>query len=139
MSNVTQLKQPSATIQLYMSPAMQTEFRNILNAMKAEAQEQMQIAGAEEPENENLPDSLDIASKQETITIQMRRLERNALMIRKIHQSLVRIENDEYGYCDDCGGEIGTERLHARPTATLCIACKEAAEKAEHQFKKRAA
>ena len=45
------------------------------------------------------------------------------------------IDNNDYGYCEACGVEIGIKRLEARPTATLCIDCKtldEIKEKQEH-------
>ena len=44
-----------------------------------------------------------------------------------------RIDKDDYGFCDQCGVEIGIRRLEARPTATLCIDCKTLAEIRERQ------
>ena len=49
-------------------------------------------------------------------------------MIKKIDSTLDRLQNDDYGYCDACGIEIGIQRLEARPTATMCIDCKTLAE-----------
>ena len=48
-------------------------------------------------------------------------------------KTLDRIEDDDYGFCDSCGVEIGVRRLEARPTATLCIDCKTLAEIKERQ------
>ena len=53
---------------------------------------------------------------------------------KKIREALQRIEDDEYGYCDACGIEIGVKRLEARPTATECIDCKTLAEIKEKQL-----
>ncbi len=46
-----------------------------------------------------------------------------------IEQALERIENNTYGYCHECGEEIGRERLEAVPHARLCISCKSKEEK----------
>lgn len=58
---------------------------------------------------------------------------------RKIQHALEKIEEGSFGECEECGAEISDERLLARPTATLCIHCKEEQELAEGQipYKKR--
>ena len=45
-------------------------------------------------------------------------------MIRKIDGAINNLDDQEYGYCEACGVEIGVKRLEARPTANLCIDCK---------------
>ena len=52
----------------------------------------------------------------------------------KIEKTLKRIEDDDFGFCDTCGIEIGIRRLEARPTADLCIECKTLAEIKERQM-----
>ena len=54
------------------------------------------------------------------------RLRRQKLL--QIEAALKRIENDEYGYCGECGEEIAAGRLDADPTAVLCIQCASALE-----------
>ena len=56
---------------------------------------------------------------------------REAHLIKKIDESLAKIENRTYGICDECGEEISLGRLEARPVAPLCITCKEEQEKLE--------
>ena len=56
-----------------------------------------------------------------------------ALSTQVLDQTLQRIEDDDYGFCDSCGVEIGIRRLEARPTATLCIDCETLAEIKEKQ------
>jgi len=51
--------------------------------------------------------------------------------IKKLNKALERFESDEYGQCTDCDCDIKYERLLARPTAELCITCKDEAEKEE--------
>jgi DnaK suppressor protein len=55
-------------------------------------------------------------------------------LIKKIEKTLKRIEDDDFGFCDTCGIEIGVRRLEARPTADLCIDCKTMAEIKEKQL-----
>ena len=50
-----------------------------------------------------------------------------------IDEALRRIKDKTYGKCQECGGDISTERLKAVPHARLCIACKEAEESAKHK------
>lgn len=56
---------------------------------------------------------------------------RDALKVRlvEVNKALIRLENDEdYGFCEECGEEIGTGRLEARPEAVNCIHCSRVAE-----------
>ena len=54
--------------------------------------------------------------------------ERRAQMLRRIDAALVRVENDEYGMCQECGEPINPKRLEFDPTVTLCIDCASSAE-----------
>ena len=84
-------------------------------------------------ESGNLPDPNDRATQEEEFTFELRTRDRERKLIRKIDSTLKTIDNGEYGYCDECGVEIGIRRLEARPTATLCIDCKTLAEIKEKQ------
>ncbi|MGE5386748.1 MAG: TraR/DksA C4-type zinc finger protein, partial [Betaproteobacteria bacterium] len=65
-----------------------------------------------------------------------RNRDRERKLIKKIEETLARIDAGDYGFCDKCGVEIGTKRLEARPTATLCIDCKTLEELKEKQMAK---
>lgn len=112
---------------------MQNTFREIL----AKTRNDLIAEPIIEIENGPMPDESDIASMQEAAVLEMRRRERDAILLKKINKSLLKLESGEYGYCDDCGCEIGVDCLQARPTADLCITCKTIAEQKETQFKKR--
>jgi len=56
-------------------------------------------------------------------------LRRKALYLNQIDSALKKIKSGDYGYCLECGDDINLKRLEARPTATLCIVCKEAKER----------
>ena len=58
------------------------------------------------------------------MALELRNRDRERKLIKKIEETIGRIDAGEYGYCDSCGVEIGLKRLEARPTATLCIDCK---------------
>ena len=81
--------------------------------------------------SEKLIESYEAASLITDQNMITKLLRRKALYLRKIDAALERIKNDEYGDCEVCGEEINPKRLEARPTATYCIACKEAEEKNE--------
>ena len=81
-------------------------------------------------------DPNDRASQESDIALELRNRDRERKLIKKIDESIAHIDAGEYGYCDSCGVEIGLKRLEARPTATLCIDCKELEERREKQMAK---
>jgi len=82
----------------------------------------------------NYPDPIDRASQEEEFSLELRVRDRERKLLRKIEEALNRISDLDYGYCDDCGAEIGVRRLEARPTATQCIECKTVSEIREKQI-----
>ena len=70
------------------------------------------------------------------MSLELRNRDRERKLIKKIDETIVKIDAGEYGYCDSCGVEIGLKRLEARPTATLCIDCKTLDELREKQVAK---
>jgi DnaK suppressor protein len=81
----------------------------------------------------NFPDPSDRASQEEEFSIELRTRDRERKLIKKIEDALERLKNEDFGYCEACGIEIGLKRLEARPTATLCIDCKTLSEIKERQ------
>jgi DnaK suppressor protein len=81
----------------------------------------------------NFADPNDRATQEEEFALELRARDRERKLIKKISDSLTRLESDDYGYCVVCGVEIGIRRLEARPTATLCIDCKTLDEIREKQ------
>ena len=70
------------------------------------------------------------------MALELRNRDRERKLIKKIDETLGKINEHEYGYCNGCGIEIGLKRLEARPTATLCIDCKTLDEMRERQVAK---
>src|SRR5258708_19567132 len=81
-------------------------------------------------------DPNDRARKESDIAVELRNRDRERKLIKKIDETIARIDKDDYGYCENCGIEIGLKRLEARPTATLCIDCKTLDELREKQVAK---
>lgn len=76
-------------------------------------------------------DEIDQATTDIEQSMRMRLLNRETLYIKKIEEALKRIEEGTFGECEDCGEDIEVRRLEARPTATLCVSCKEEEERRE--------
>ncbi len=113
----------------YMSDQQKDHFRGILNAWKAELMGEVdRTVSHMKDEASNFPDPADRATQEEEFSLELRTRDRERKLIKKIDKTFELIENDDYGYCDSCGIEIGIRRLEARPTATECIDCKTLAE-----------
>lgn len=82
-------------------------------------------------DQEECSDDVDHANADLSNFQRLRFRTRENLYEKKIDEALKRMENNEYGFCKDCGNVIGFSRLMARPTADLCIQCKEEAERDE--------
>jgi len=78
-----------------------------------------------------LADTIDRSTVETERSFMLRLRERERKLINKIDEALSRLNKDEFGQCEECGDNIGLERLKARPVATLCINCKEDEEKRE--------
>jgi DnaK suppressor protein len=82
----------------------------------------------------NYADPNDRASQEEEFSLELRARDRERKLVKKISQTIELIDADDYGFCEECGIEIGIRRLEARPTATMCIDCKTLAEIKERQI-----
>ena len=82
----------------------------------------------------NDPDPADRATQEEEFSLELRTRDRERRLIKKIDKTIDLIDQDDYGFCESCGIEIGIQRLEARPTATQCIDCKLLSEIKERQI-----
>lgn len=80
-----------------------------------------------------LADPTDRASLESDRNFLLRMRDRERKLLGKIDEAFARIQEGTYGRCEECGGEIGLERLKARPVTTLCIECKSEQEARERQ------
>lgn len=82
-------------------------------------------------QNTNVPDPNDRASIESDRSFELRIRDRERKLLSKIDEALDRIEDGEYGICEECGCDINIKRLEARPVTTLCIDCKTLQEQKE--------
>ena len=119
----------------YMSEAMRAHFTDILNKWKLELMQEVdRTVHHMQDEAANFPDPVDRAAQEEEFALELRARDRERKLIKKIEKTLKKVEDEDFGYCDSCGVEIGIRRLEARPTADLCIDCKTLAEIREKQM-----
>ncbi len=118
----------------YMNEAQRDHFKDILKKWKSALMEEVdRTVSHMKDEAANFPDPADRATQEEEFSLELRTRDRERKLIKKIDSTIERIEQDDYGFCDACGVEIGIKRLEARPTASLCIDCKTLAEIKERQ------
>ena len=119
----------------YMNPVMREYFRqklldwkkSLLNQSK-DTLEDLRQGGL------NQPDEIDRASLETDKALELRTRDRARKLISKIDEAIKRIEDGEYGYCEETGEPIGVERLEVRPVATLCIEAQERHERMEKTY-----
>lgn len=117
----------------YMNPVMLAYFKQKLLSWRAEL-----IRESEETIHNTLqgtelqqPDLTDRASAETDHALELRTRDRERKLIGKINEALMRIDDGEYGYCEETGEPIGVPRLEARPTAILSIEAQERHERME--------
>ncbi|MCB1978701.1 MAG: RNA polymerase-binding protein DksA [Burkholderiaceae bacterium] len=81
-----------------------------------------------------VPDPADRATIEEEHALELRTRDRERKLLKKIEQSIARIDAGEYGYCDETGEPIGVGRLLARPTATLSLEAQQRRELKQKMF-----
>ena len=117
-----------------MTPAHQAQFRKLL-----EAERQQLLSSKSDAEDSAKPVTLDQASvgrvsRMDAMQGQSMALEaqrRREVKLKRIKAALVRLDNDEYGYCTDCDEEVAIKRLETDPSTPLCISCAERRESAQ--------
>lgn len=118
----------------YMNENQVMHFQDILNDWKQGLMQEVdRTVHHMQDEAANFPDPNDRASQESDFAMELRTRDRERKLIKKIDESLNFLETGDYGYCEDCGIEIGVRRLEARPTANLCIDCKSLEEIRERQ------
>jgi DnaK suppressor protein len=106
-------------------------FRNLLNQRIQELRSEAGRTVVDMDGDENFPDPTDRASMESNRNSVLRIRDRERKLIFKIQEALRRLDDGDYGICEECGEQIGIERLKARPVTTLCIECKTQQEEEE--------
>ncbi len=120
-----------------MGRMQRAHFKKVLKAQKEELSQDIdRTVHAMHDDVTVFADPNDRASQEAHIGVETRNRGREARLMKKIEETIARIDKDNYGYCEICGVEIGLQRLEARPTATLCIDCKMVEEMRERRVAK---
>jgi len=121
----------------YMNEKQLDHFRKILNDWKAGLSQDIdRTVHTMQDEVTMFADPNDRASQESDMALELRSRDRERKLIKKIDETLAKIDQHEYGYCNSCGVEIGLKRLEARQTASQCIDCKTLDEIRERQVAK---
>jgi len=110
----------------YMGPNQQEYFRQKLTAWRDElVEESRETISHLQSEVRDVGDEAERATRETENSLELRTRDRYRKLIRKIDKALNRVDEGEYGYCEETGEEIGLDRLEARPIATLCLDAQE--------------
>jgi DnaK suppressor protein len=118
----------------YMNAAQLAFFKTRLTAMRDEILEKAAETVEHMREIEAVADPADRATVEEEHTLELRTRDRERKLLRKIEESIARIDDGSYGWCAETGEPIGVPRLLARPTATLSIEAQERRERLQKQY-----
>ncbi len=117
----------------YMNPIMLEYFRGKLIQWRSELirESSETIQNTLQETELQQPDLADRASAETDHALELRTWDRERKLISKINEALIRIDDGEYGFCEETGEPIGVARLEARPVATLSLEAQERHEKME--------
>ncbi len=111
----------SKTLEQFKKLFIEIKRNNALEALGREADQALATSG----------DEVDQTTRERENQLLIKLQGRQRFYMKKIDAALERIDNGTFGECLDCGADIGPDRLFARPTATMCICCKEEQERGE--------
>ncbi|MBF0370457.1 MAG: RNA polymerase-binding protein DksA [Magnetococcales bacterium] len=116
----------------YMSPNQRAFFMRLLNEWKVQLLDEAEkTVSVMTEEKAVFADPTDRAALETDRNFELRTRDRERKLISKIDRTIETIEQDDYGYCEDCGVEIGLQRLQVRPVTDLCVGCKTQEEQQE--------
>ncbi|MDR1908022.1 MAG: RNA polymerase-binding protein DksA [Holosporales bacterium] len=118
----------------FMNPLQLAYFKKKLLSWKKQLLAEMQETIEHLPGTLSAADSIDVACNAVSQSLELRTRDRERKLIHKIDEALQRIEDGNYGYCEETGEPISLKRLDARPIATLSIEAQERHERKEKEY-----
>ena len=118
----------------YMNDKQLEFFRNRLTEKEAELRHNAGQTTENLRESTVVPDPADRATIEEEHALELRTRDRERKLLKKVQAAIKRIDEGEYGYCEETGEPIGVRRLLARPTATLSLEAQERREIKQKMF-----
>lgn len=133
-STLTEEKLLKMSVKEYMNDEQLAFFRERLVQMQEELLQNADDTTEHLREHEVVPDPADRASIEEEHALELRTRDRERKLLKKITQSIEKIDAGDYGWCDETGEAIGLGRLLARPTAALSLEAQERREKIQKMY-----
>jgi len=118
----------------YMSARQLDFFRDRLRQLEREILANVDETAEHLRETTFAPDPADRATIEEEHALELRTRDRERKLLKKIQQSIARIDSGDYGWCEETGEPIGIARLLARPMATLSLEAQERREMRQKMF-----
>ncbi|MBY4946308.1 RNA polymerase-binding protein DksA [Cupriavidus respiraculi] len=118
----------------YMNEAQLAFFKNRLEQLRDDILKNADQTTEHLRETVIVPDPADRATIEEEHALELRTRDRERKLLKKVEQSLSRIESGDYGWCEETGEPIGVPRLLARPTATLSLEAQQRRELRQKLF-----
>lgn len=118
----------------YMNEAQLAFFKHRLTQMENELQKNADKTTETLRETTVVPDPADRATIEEEHALELRTRDRERKLLKKVKAALKRIEDGDYGWCEETGEPIGVARLIARPTATLSLEAQQRREIKQKMF-----
>jgi DnaK suppressor protein len=118
----------------YMNEDQLAFFKNKLEQLQAEILRNAGQTTENLRETVIVPDPADRATIEEEHALELRTRDRERKLLKKVQQSLARIDSGDYGWCEETGEPIGIPRMLARPTATLSLEAQERRELRQKLF-----
>ncbi len=114
----------------------QKRFRKILDEKRQQVIKRAQETMSQDMtlDANELPDEMDLASTEYMQSFTFRLRGRERIFLQKIEKALKKMDEGEFGICQECEEPISVKRLEARPETELCIRCKEDQERMEKDF-----
>ncbi|MFO7746412.1 MAG: RNA polymerase-binding protein DksA [Orrella sp.] len=125
------LKMPEAE---YMNASQLAFFKDRLRQLEDDILTNAGATTEHLRETQFVPDPADRATIEEEHALELRTRDRERKLLKKVQQSLARIDSGDYGWCEETGEPIGIPRLLARPTATLSLEAQERREMRQKMF-----
>ncbi len=116
------------------SPEFLEEMRQTLESRRAEIVNHSHLTRTNLQNRDNSPgDSIDESTEEQGTSTELKLKDRERDLLNQVNNALERIDDGDYGYCDNCDEPIGVARLRARPVAIFCIECQEEREQRERR------
>ncbi len=119
---------------MYLTEDQIAAIKVSLDEQRQEIRQKMEARRNEDFEPETRGDEADIANSEGIVATLDRMHSRDLRLLKKLDEAMQWMSDDEFGYCEKCGEEIGFKRLLARPATKMCIECKQSQEQRERGY-----